>query len=149
MVITAQSKHIKEIVKLAEKYFSESPYVKSLKFDNIQCIEFVRSALIKIQYELVVATNDKNQVIGAALAYLTDYGWSTDYKVSMEFIYVLPEYRSATTAEELISHIEEWAYKMKAKEVQLGDIGFRPDAIGKFYETLGYTDRGVCLRKVL
>jgi GNAT superfamily N-acetyltransferase len=149
MVITAQSKHIKKIVQLCEQYFNESPYRKTHKFDTIQCTEFIRSCIIKLQYEIVVDVTEKDELSGFSIGYLTDYGWCNDYRVSLEFIYVLPQYRGTTAAKDMLEHMEYWGSKMKAKEIMLGDIGFRPDAIATFYESLGYSDRGVCLRKVL
>jgi GNAT superfamily N-acetyltransferase len=148
-VMTGEVRHIRDAVELAELYFKESPYSRTHKFEKESTMEFARSAVIKQHIELAVAENDKKEVIGFALGYLTDYGWCSDIRVSMEFFYVKPEYRASDVAENLVLHIEDWGRKMGAVEIAVGDIGFNPKGIDAFYSKIGYTDPGVCLRKRL
>ena len=148
-VVTGQSKHIRDAVELAELYFKESPYSRTHKFDKYQTTEFARSVVIKNQFELAVAENEKEESVGFAVGYLTEYGWCADIRVSMEFFYILPAYRGSQAAELLLEHMENWGRSMGAVEIAVGDIGFKPNSVESFYTKLGYIDPGVCLRKRL
>ena len=55
----------------------------------------------------------------------------------------------AFKALDILYHIESWGKTMGAVEIQVGDIGFKPAVMEKFYTQQGYTDPGVCLRKML
>jgi GNAT superfamily N-acetyltransferase len=148
-VVSGEVKHIRPIVEIGELYFKESPYSRTHKFDKNQTTEFIRGAIIKTQYELAVAENDNGEVVGGAVAYLTDYGWCNSIRASMEFYYLKPNYRATNLAQDLLQHIEDWARTMGAVELAVGDIGFNPKGVEAFYTRLGYTDPGVCLRKIL
>lgn len=148
-VLSGESRHIREVVEIGELYFKESPYSRTHKFEKNQTTEFIRGCIIKTQYELAVAENDKGEVVGGAVAYLTDYGWCSDIRASMEFYYLKPEYRATNLAQEMLQHIEDWARSMGAIEIAVGDIGFNPKGVEAFYTKLGYVDPGICLRKKL
>jgi hypothetical protein len=149
MILSAESRHIKDIAKIAEEYFNESPYSKTHKFDKNQCLEFARNCVIKTPYEVAIAENDNGDAVGFAMGYLTEYGWCADIRVSMEFLYINPKYRSTDMVNNLVTHIEDWGRKMGAVEINVGDIGFNPQGIQAFYTNNGYSDPGVVLRKIL
>lgn len=147
MIMTAQSYHLKDIVRMAENYFAESPYAQTHRFEPHTLTNSLRKAMISPVYEVAVA-EWSGTVVGAAYAYMADYAWCSDVRVNMEFIYVLPEYRNQGLTENLIEHMMNWSRKNQARELTAGDIGFRPRITEEFYKTQGFADSGVMLRKV-
>lgn len=147
MIVQAQSYHLKDIVRMAQHYFAESPYAQTHTFESETLMNSLRKAMISPVYEVAVAEWD-GKVIGAAYAYMADYAWCSDVRVNMEFIYVEPEYRNQGQVEQLIEHMISWSRRNQAKEMTAGDIGFRPKITEEFYKTQGFGDPGVMLRKV-
>lgn len=148
MISTAQSFHLKDIVRLGERYYSLSPYVKSHEFEPATLLDWLRKAMIYPNAEVAVATYN-DQVVGVAVAYLLDYAWTSGHRANMEFFYVDEEYRQYGLAEQLLEHQVEWAKKMNCLEFIAGDIGLNPRLNQKFFEQHGFQDPGMVIRKVL
>ncbi len=148
MIVQAQSYHLKDLVKLGQLYYAESPYAQTHQFEPDTLMNALRKAMISPVYEVVVAEWD-GQVVGAAYAYIAEYAWCSDVRVNMELIYVVPEHRNSGISEDLISHMVNWSRRVNAKELTAGDIGFRPRITQEFYQQQGFEDPGVMLRKVM
>lgn len=148
MIVTAGPHHLKDLVRLGELYYKESPYATTHKFESHTLLDYLRRAMIVATSEVAVCEWE-GKIIGGAVAYLADYAWCSDVRVNMEFIYVLPEYRNLGHTEQLIDHMLDWSRRCQARELTAGDIGFRPRVTQEFYQQQGFVDPGVMLRKVL
>ena len=148
MIITATSEHLKDLVRLAQRYYEESPYQATHEFDVNHTMNYVRRAMISPVFELAVAQWD-GRTVGGAVAYISDYAWCNQIRTNMVFIYVDEPYRQHHLVEGLLEHQLAWSRKMQAREMFAGDIGFRPRIIEAFYKQHGFADPGVMLRKVL
>lgn len=149
MIETAQSHHLKQLVQLNYEYWSISPMRDYVEFDYEVCMDFVRRAMILPTYNLVVYTDDRYQVQGGALAYLSPYAFNTKLRCNLEYIFVRPEYRRTDCARDLVTAQEQWAKSHNVIEMATGDIGFNPEHISKWYESQGYSYTGACLTKRL
>jgi GNAT superfamily N-acetyltransferase len=147
LIQTAQSYHLKDLVRLAQKYYAESPYVATHQFDEDKLLDTLRRGMIYPVVEIAVAERD-NKTVGGAVTYLTEYSWCQGTRCSMEFFYVEPEYRGHGLAEGLLEHCMAWGRQMGALEFTAGDIGLRPRLTQRFFEQNGLSDDGVVLRKV-
>lgn len=148
MIVSAQSYHIKDIVKLCQKYYEESPYRLTHEFDPDTTLEYTRRAIIYPHCEVAVA-EWQDTVAGFSLCYVSEYPWCIGLRSHMEFLYVLPEFRQYGLAEALIEHQEAWSRRMKALELIGGDLGLRPALLQRFLESQGFQDPGLVIRKVL
>lgn len=148
LIVKAQSYHLKELVKIGQRYYEESPYSRTHSFDSNTLLNWLRRAMVLATYEVAVVEYD-GQVIGGAVAYLADYAWCNEVRVNMEFIYVDPEHRADGHSEALIDHMVSWARACQAREITAGDIGLRPRLTEGWLENQGFSDTGVMLRKVL
>jgi GNAT superfamily N-acetyltransferase len=148
LITTAQSYHLKDLVRIGKRYFEASPYVSTHQFEENTLMDTLRRAMISPLYEVAVAEWD-GKTVGGAVAYLSDYAWCSHTRVNMELIYVDEEYRAHGLVEGLIEHQLSWSRRNGAKEMIAGDIGFRPRVVENFYSQQGFQDPGVMLRKVL
>ena len=148
MIITAQTYHLKDIVKLWQKYYDESPYTTTHKFEPNTTLDWMRRAMIYPHAQVAVAEWD-SKTVGFSVCYLNEYAWTSGTKAVMEFLYVDPEYRAQGLAEGLISHQIAWAQKNNAQELIGGDLGIRPRLTQRFLEDQDFCDPGVILRKIL
>jgi GNAT superfamily N-acetyltransferase len=148
VILSGQSYHLKDVIRLGGMYYGESPYATTHKFDEKKLLDFLRKAMIYPVMEVAVAEWD-NRIVGAAICYVNEYAWCEGLRSCMEFFYVEPEYRGQGLAEGLLDHCIAWADKMGATEFSAGDLGLRPRLTQRFLEQHGFQDPGVVLRKVL
>ena len=114
MIITATSEHLKDLVRLAQRYYEESPYQGTHEFDVNHTMNYVRRAMISPVFELAVAQWD-GRTVGGAVAYISDYTWCNQIRTNMEFIYVDEPYRQHHLVEGLLEHQLAWSRKMQAR----------------------------------
>lgn len=148
MIETAQSYHLKDIVRIGEQYYKESPYVTTHEFEANTLLDWLRRAMIIPHAEVAVATWE-DRVVGVCVGYLSEYAWTSGLRTHIEFLFVLEEYRKHELAEQLLEHLEAWSRKMNSQEILAGDLGLRPRLTERFLKQQGYQDPGVLLRKVL
>jgi GNAT superfamily N-acetyltransferase len=148
MIVTANSQHLKDLVRLGQRYYEESPYRVTHQFDANHLMNFLRRAMISPVFEVAVAEWD-GKTVGGAVAYISDYAWCNETRTNMELIYVDPEYRQYGLVEGLLDHQLAWSRRMQVKEMCAGDIGFRPKVVEEFYSRHGFENPGVLMRKVL
>jgi GNAT superfamily N-acetyltransferase len=148
MILSGQSYHLKDLVRLGRDYHSQSPYATTHEYEEDKTLDFLRRAMIYPQSEVAVLEID-GRARGAAIAGIIPMYWSSKNRAHMEFLYIDPEYRGQGYAELLIQHMIRWAEKMEAAELTAGDLGLRPKLTERFLEDQGFGDTGVLLRKVL
>lgn len=148
MIKSAQSYHIKDIVRLCGDYYKISPYVRTHTYDADYFLNTVRRNIISPTAEVAVA-EWAGAIVGFSVAYLGDYMWTQGLRVNMELIYVDPDQRQYGLAQGLLDHNIAWARSHGAKEFLAGDIGITPDTISRFYQLQGFEDPGVIIRRVL
>lgn len=148
MIKTAQTYHLKDLVRMSQQYHSESPYAGLLEFDPVVSLDYLRTAAIQPTYEVVVAELD-GATVGMCVAYLCDYAWCDQLFANIEFIYLLPEARGRGLTANLIQHQIDWATRCGAREIQAGDLGFDPDGFQQLMAHSGFAGSGVVVRKML
>ena len=148
MIRSAQSYHIKDIVRLTRDYFDSSPYARTQQYDADHFLNNVRKNIISPTSEVAVAEWD-NKTVGFSLSYLADYLWAQGLRVNMELIYVQPDYRQYGLTQGLLDHNIAWARAEGATEFLAGDIGINTEVITRFYQMQGFEDPGVVIRRVL
>jgi GNAT superfamily N-acetyltransferase len=148
MILSGQSYHLKDLVRLGRDYHSQSPYATTHEYESDRVLDFLRRAMIYPNIEVAVLEID-GRARGAAIAGLIPMYWSSRTRAHMEFLYIDPDYRAHGYAEQLIEHIIAWSRKMEAAEVTAGDLGLRPRLTERFLEEQGFGDPGVMLRVVL
>lgn len=148
MIKSAQSYHIKDIVRLGQEYYQASPYSRTHKYDADHTLNAIRKNIISPTAEVAVAEWD-NKIVGAAVAYLGDYMWTHGSRVNMEMIYVQPQYRQYGLTQGLLDHNIAWATSQGAVEFLAGDIGMNTEVVTRFYQMQGFEDPGVIIRRVL
>lgn len=65
-------------------------------------------------------------------------------------LFVSPEYRHSTIAEDLVAHLEKWARDQQAEQVWLGQTtGGHVRLVERFYNRLGYKTQGFnCVKEL-
>jgi GNAT superfamily N-acetyltransferase len=148
MILSGQSYHLKDLVRLGQAYHAESPYATTHDYEQDLVLDFLRRAMIYPHIEVAVLEID-GRARGAAISGIIPMYWSTRTRAHMEFLYIDPEYRGQGHAEQLIEHMIAWARKMEAAELTAGDLGLRPRLTERFLEEQGFSDPGVMMRVVL
>lgn len=148
MILSGQSYHLKDLVRLGQDYHSQSPYAATHQYESDRVLDFLRRAMIYPQTQVAVLEID-GRARGAAIAGLIPMYWSSCTRAHMEFLYIDAEYRGHGHAEQLIEHIIAWSRKMEASEVTAGDLGLRPRLTERFLQEQGFADPGVIMRVVL
>jgi len=148
LIKSAQSYHIKDIVRITQNYFNLSPYVRTQQYDADKFLHNIRKRIISPTSEVAVAEWD-NKTVGFTLSYLGEFMWAQATCVKMELIYVESDYRQYGLTQGLLDHNIAWARSMNATEFLAGDIGINTEVITRFYQMQGFEDPGVIVRRVL
>lgn len=148
MIKSAQSYHIKDIVRLGQEYYQASPYSRTHTYDADYFLNSIRKNIISPTAEVAVAEWD-GAIVGFTVAYLGDYMWTHGLRANMELIYVKPESRQYGLAQGLLDHNIAWARSQGAVEFLAGDIGMNTEVVTRFYQMQGFEDPGVVIRRVL
>ena len=148
MIQSAQTYHLKDLVRLGEQYFTESMYAKTLNYDADTALNFLRRCIIDATAEVVVA-EWSGKVVGFGVAYLGEYPWCPGIRANVEFMYLLPDARGQGLFEGMLDYLIDWATRLGAQEIQAGDVGFNPNGVEAFLSRRGFEDPGVILRKMI
>lgn len=147
MIETAQSHHLKDLVRLSHEYYQLSPYT-DIPFDSDAALDFGRRQMVMATSFFPVYTV-ASRPEGFAIAYLIQLNFSRSVGVNLEYIYVREQYRSAGAADQLMQSVESWAHSVGAVELRTGDIGINPDVMQRWLGHQGYQYEGVCMTKRL
>lgn len=138
----AKDQDIAEIVALTDSM---------LKHTSLGCAtpEKVR-ALVHSPKTLVMLAHVQSQLVGFICGVLHESVFNNVLRVSDIGLFVVPEYRSSTAAQDLIAHLEKWAREQQAQQLWLGQTtGDNPRVVERFYNRLGYKTQGFnCLKEL-
>lgn len=107
-------------------------------------------ALVRSPKTLVMLAHAHSELIGFVCGVVHESVFNSRLRVTDIGLFVAPEYRSSTAAQDLIAHLEKWAQDNKATEIWLGQTtGDNPRVVERFYNRLGYKTQGFnCLKEL-
>lgn len=131
----AEPKDVVNICKLLKAGWNEQT-VEYAPVDDLRGYKWILSIL----EEGLVAVADLNgRIVGAACASPYRPPWSLQWMLDMEFLYILPSFREAGVAEDLLGAIEGFADRVKLSltfGIQTGD---RPLVKDRMMKQAGWT----------
>jgi GNAT superfamily N-acetyltransferase len=148
LIQSAQTYHLKDMVRLGKEYFNQSPYARTHQYEPESAMVWLRRNIIAPTSELAVA-EWSDRTVGFASAYLCEYPWCSETRVNIEYMYVEPDFRGHGLFEGLIEHIVKWSQSIGAREVLAGDVGFNPRGIQAILTRQGFEDPGLLIRRIL
>ena len=143
----AQVDDLKSIIGICSEYFETSPYnTSSYRFDPDYSYEYLRRSIINPNYANYVVTHE-GSIIGFMVVVLGAMNFQPGVRCYVEYIFVVPEYRSETLFEQMLSTVEELADQVDAIDILIGDVGFNTDGFARRMRSLGYDQQAVICRR--
>ena len=104
----AQKTNLEEIFQILYEFEKEAP---SLQYPNIDRTK-MKDTLMKFidRGKIILIKNlDEDKIIGIAIFIFTEYQWSREQLLSIQTIYILPEYRSFKLFNQIMDIIKKQA----------------------------------------
>lgn len=138
---------LRGIITISEEYFESSPYnSNSYRFDADYSFEYLRRSVINPNYANYVV-EDQGRVVGFMVVVLGAMNFQPGVRCYVEYIYVLPDYRSELLLEQMLEQVEQLAESIDAVDILIGDIGFSSASFARRMASLGYDQQAVICRK--
>jgi hypothetical protein len=138
---------VDRMVELGARMHSESgyrtrPYIPAkLRSYGIQFLHNPSAGVL-------ILAEDNFKVCGMMAGWALRSFFNEDICVRDMILYMLPEKRKGTTALRMVRQFEDWAKCVGAREINVGITANIDDAKAtKFYNTMGYRQRGLSLFK--
>ena len=143
----AQVDDLKSIIGICSEYFETSPYnTSSYYFDADYSYEYLRRSVINPNYANYVVKSE-GRVIGFMVVVLGAMNFQPGVRCYVEYIFILPEYRSEELFEDMLATVEELAESIDAVDILIGDIGFNSDGFARRMRSLGFDQQAVICRR--
>jgi GNAT superfamily N-acetyltransferase len=146
MIRKAVTADIPEIVALGARMHAESPRLSRLSYSPSKVAELLE-VLIQSDTGFVMVAIRNGEMIGAAMAVITEEWWSWDLVANELAVFVEQNSRGALIAARLIAQMDEWA-KSQSRALQTGTTtGVNPERTAQLYEKLGFTRCAIGLER--
>ena len=140
---------IKTLVVLCKEYFNQSPYnTPHYAYDEVHTHDYIRRCVINPHSKFFSVVLD-NKIVGLMCIVLGQINFQLAIRAYLEYIYVLPEYRTNDLFKEMIEVAEQTANDYQCIDLLIGDVGFNVDAFTKKMKTMGFDTKAVICRKAL
>ena len=111
---------------------------QTVEYAPVDDMRGYRWILTIIEEGLVAVADLNGRIVGAACASPYMPAWSIQWMLDMEFIYVLPSFRSAGVADELRRFVEAFADKVKLPMTFGIQSGDRPEVKDRLMTMAGW-----------
>lgn len=161
MIRQAQPIDLQAFVEMGRLMAEESPRWRGMPYlpDKVaelsaKAIE-AGSAFVAVQNQVVDTTKDgisivAQAVVGCVLGFKSEHWFSDVPYVAALALYVMPEYRGARYAFQLVRALEEWGREHGAQESLMGvHTGLEEGRVRALYVALGYEPCGSDMRRSL
>ena len=139
MIRLMQSSDIPAMLAMGRMMHAESRY-SHLDFSEDKLRRLGETILQNPNYFSVVVERD-GDLIGMAIAYVTEHFFGHDLTSGDLAAYVVPSHRGGMAGPRMIAAIDAWYNERGVSDMLLGvSAGINADSIGRLYERFGYTD---------
>ena len=143
-IVYAETKHLRELVKIGHEYFNESRFKKlgDNEIDDTVWFETAKACVVAPNVFLQVLVDEQQKVHGFIQASLIPQAWNKKINCAINLIYVKECCKGKGYAEQFLTNVKEWATANHCYEVIAGDYAFTPEATAKWYHKQGYKTVG-------
>lgn len=126
----------------AESIFASEPYIPA------KLAAYCRFWLLQPHAGVAILAEDNSEVVGMMAGWCVESFFNHERTARDMILYIRPDKRGGMTALRLVRAFEDWAKEVGARHINIGiSAGIDNQRAAKFYQSLGYAQRGVTLSK--
>lgn len=143
----AISEDIKEINNMLTALIQDEKQYDENINENYLVENYYEQFLEKKDSCIIVAKNERNNIMGYGFGFIVNYGTVYDNKVSqLDAIYIKPKYRKRGIAKKIVQHFTKWSKDNKVSYIELKVCKNNSSAIN-LYENEGFCTAKTILKK--